>query len=145
MYKNKKIIIIAPVYNELGKIELVVQRAPFDIVDTFLVVSDGSTDGSDAVCEKAGARVLRFESRKGVGVAIREGYRIAQEENFDIAVVIAGNNKDNPQEITRLLDPICDEDFDFVMGSRYLDGGEYGGDMPFYRVLATKFVIFSQR
>ncbi len=38
----------------------------------------------------------------------------------------------------RLLDPICDEDCDFVMGSRYLPGGVAGGDMPLYRRFATR-------
>ena len=51
---------------------------------------------------------------------------------------MAGNNKDNPAEIPRLLDPICDEACDLVVGSRYLAGGGYGGDMPAYRKLATR-------
>ena len=41
-------------------------------------------------------------------------------------------------EITRLLDPICDEDYDFVMGSRFLAGGGMGGEMPLYRKFATR-------
>lgn len=76
----------------------------------------------------------------GVGTAIKRGYRVALEENFDIAVVIAGNNKDDPREVTRLLDPICSGDSEFVMGSRYLPGGSFGGDMPAYRVFATRYI-----
>ena len=76
----------------------------------------------------------------GVGTAIRDGYRLAADEGFDIVVIIAGNAKDDPREISRLLDPICDDDCDFVMGSRYLPGGAYGGDMPLYRVFATRYV-----
>lgn len=140
MYKDKKILLIAPAYNEARKIEEVAKLVPYDVVDTFLVVSDGSTDDTAEAAEAEGARVLRHATREGVGMAIRDGYRIAQEEGFDIAVVIAGNNKDDPREITRLLDPICDADYDFVMGSRYLDGGQFGGDMPTYRVFATKYV-----
>ena len=140
MYKNKKILLIAPAYNEAEKIEAVAKKVPYGVVDTFLVVSDGSTDDTAEVSEAEGARVLRHEQRMGVGTAIRNGYKIAQEEGYDIAVVIAGNNKDDPNEITRLLDPICDDDCDFVIGSRYLDGGKFGGDMPLYRVIATKYV-----
>lgn len=140
MYKGKKIILIAPAYNEARKIEEVAKKVPYDIVDTFLVVSDGSDDGTDDAAKAEGARVFRHDKRMGVGIAIRNGYRIAQEEGFDIAVVIAGNAKDDPREITRLLDPICDDECDFVMGSRYLDGGQFGGDMPVYRVFATKYV-----
>ena len=51
---------------------------------------------------------------------------------------MAGNNKDNPAEISRLLGPICDGACDLVVGSRYLAGGRYGGDMPVYRKVATR-------
>jgi dolichol-phosphate mannosyltransferase len=142
MYKDKKIILIAPAYNEDRKIGEVVRRAPRDIIDKVLVVDDGSSDDTASVAENLGATVVSLGAVRGVGYAIREGYRVAVNEGFDIAVVIAGNNKDAPEEITRLLDPICDDDFEFVMGSRYLEGGGYGGDMPFYRKLATRLHPF---
>lgn len=140
MYKGRKIVLIAPAYNEETKIEQVAKKVPYQIVDKFVVVSDGSTDRTAEVSEAYGAHVIRHPRRMGAGASIRDGYRLAESENFDIAVVIAGNDKDDPREISRLLDPICDSDVDFVIGSRYLDGGRYGGDMPYYRVLATKYV-----
>lgn len=140
MYKGRRIILIAPAYNEEKKIEEVAKRVPYGVVDKFVVVSDGSTDRTAEVSAANGAHVIRHEEKLGAGASIRDGYRVAQEEKFDIAVVIAGNNKDDPQEITRLLNPICDDDYDFVMGSRYLPGGTYGGDMPLYRIFATKYV-----
>jgi dolichol-phosphate mannosyltransferase len=73
-----------------------------------------------------------------VGAAIRLGYETAVRESFDIAVVIAGNGKDDPRQIARLLDPICDNDCDFVMGSRFLEPDAEFGDMPFYRKVATR-------
>jgi dolichol-phosphate mannosyltransferase len=38
-----------------------------------------------------------------------------------------------------LVKPIVEEGFDFVQGSRYLPGGDFG-NMPFYRQIATRFV-----
>lgn len=138
MYKGCRIILIAPAYNEETKIGEVVQRVPRDIVDSMLVVDDGSTDHTAEVARDAGARVESLGAVLGVGAAIRRGYEIARAEEFDIAVVIAGNNKDAPEELARLLDPICDEDCDLVMGSRYLPGAVAGGDMPLYRRFATR-------
>jgi dolichol-phosphate mannosyltransferase len=138
MYKSRKILLIAPAFNEEARIGEVIRRTPRDIVDALLVVDDGSTDRTAAVARGLGAEVISLDRVYGVGYAIRCGFKEARARGIDIVVVIAGNNKDAPEEITRLLDPICDEDYDFVMGSRYLAGGGYGGDMPLYRKFATR-------
>jgi len=142
MYKSRRVLLIAPAFNEEAKIGEVVRRTPRDIVDTILVVDDCSTDRTADVARALGAEVLVNDRRWGVGYTIRRGYRLAQANGFDIVVVIAGNNKDSPEEIARLLDPICDGKCDFVMGSRYLPGGVAGGDMPLYRKFATRLHPF---
>jgi len=138
MYKSRKILLIAPAFNEEAKIGEVVRRTPRDIVDVMLVIDDGSTDGTPDAARRHGAEVISLDRVYGVGYAIRRGFDEARRRGCDIVVVIAGNNKDAPEEIARLLDPICDADYDFVIGSRFLAGGRYGGDMPLYRKLATR-------
>jgi dolichol-phosphate mannosyltransferase len=133
------VIAIVPAFNEETKIGLVVQRTDRALVDSLLVVDDGSTDATANVARSKGAEVLSLGRVMGVGAAIRAGLQVAQREGFDVAVIMAGNNKDDPSEIPRLLDPICDDQADFVIGSRYLAGGRTGGDMPAYRKLATRF------
>lgn len=139
VYRDRKVIAIVPALNEETKIELVVQRTDRALVDKLLVVDDGSTDATADVARSKGAEVLSLGRVMGVGAAIRAGLQVAQREDFDVAVITAGNNKDDPSEIPRLLDPICDDQADFVIGSRYLAGGRTGGDMPAYRKLATRF------
>jgi len=138
LYKGKKIIALIPACDEETKIGRVVARIDHSLVDQVLVIDDGSTDSTAAVAKEQGAEVLCIGSRGGVGAALRKGFARARAGGFDIAVIMAGNNKDDPSEIPRLLNPICDEDCDFVIGSRYLHGGRSGGDMPFYRRLATR-------
>ena len=138
MYKDRTVLLIVPAWNEGQKIGYVVERTPKDIVDKIVVIDDGSTDDTARIAGKAGAEVISLGSVRGVGFAIREGIRLAKKEGFDIVVIIAGNNKDDPAELPRLLDPICSGEYDFVMGSRYLSGGGIGGDMPFYRKIATR-------
>ncbi len=138
LYEGYRIIAIVPAFNEELKIGRVVQRCDRELVDTVLVVDDGSTDETARVAASQGAEVLSLERVGGVGKALREGFRYAREHDFDIVVILAGNDKDDPAEIPALLAPLAHDDVDFVIGSRYLAGGAYGGDMPRYRKLATR-------
>jgi dolichol-phosphate mannosyltransferase len=135
-------MLIAPAFDEEGKIGEVVRRVPRDIVDAVVVVDDGSADRTAEMARRQGAEVISLGRVRGVGCAIRRGFEEARRRGIDIAVVIAGNNKDSPEEIARLLDPICAAGCDFVIGSRFLSGGRYGGDMPRYRKVATRLHPF---
>jgi len=138
VYKNQRIIAVIPAHNEQAKIGRVVGGIDPEFVDTVLVVDDGSSDETASIARQHGASVLSTGQMTGVGAALRAGLERGRDTKHDIAVILAGNNKDDPAEIPRLLDPICDTGDDFVMGSRYLKGGWCGGDMPLYRRLATR-------
>src|SRR5437773_2016420 len=81
----------------------------------------------------------------GVGAALRAGYRYGVAHGYDVVVVMAGNDKDSPEEIPLLLDPIAEDRADFVQGSRFLKRDAAFGPMPVYRQIATRLhpLIFS--
>jgi dolichol-phosphate mannosyltransferase len=126
-------------HNEAAKIGRVLDRFPAGLVDRIVVVDDASTDDTPMVAAAKGAVVLTHETRSGAGAAIRTAINYGLAEHFDVVVILAGNDKDRPPEIERLLAAIDDEACDFVQGSRYLPGGDYG-NMPFYRQIATRIV-----
>ena len=126
-------------HNEASKIGRVIERFPPGLVDRIVVVDDASTDETRAVAARKGAVVLTHTRRSGAGAAIRTAIKYATAEGFDVLVVLAGNDKDRPAEIARLLAPMAEAGYDFVQGSRYLEGGDFG-NMPFYRQLATRYV-----
>jgi dolichol-phosphate mannosyltransferase len=138
VYRGLSVIAMAPVLDEEVKIGEVVRRVPKGLVDETLVIDDGSTDRSADVARGLGATVLPMGRTIGVGAALRAGYRYAVEKNYDVAVVMAGNNKDSPEEIPLLVDPIADDHADFVQGSRFLKRAANFGDMPVYRRVATR-------
>ncbi len=123
MYRGLSVIAVAPVFNEAAKIGKVVARMPREIVDEVLVVDDGSTDDSAEVARSSGAQVISMGATPGVGAALRTGYEYAVQGGYDVTVTVAGNNKDSPEEIPLLLDPIAEDRADFVQGSRFLKRG----------------------
>lgn len=137
--------VLVPMLDEDVKIQRVVERVQAAGVEDILVVDDGSRDGSSAALEELGVRVLRHPRTRGVGRALATGLADLQERGFDVVVIMAGNDKDDPREIPRLLAPIADDRADFVQGSRWMEGGGVGGDMPGYRHWATRVhpLIFS--
>lgn len=140
-------VAIVPVFREVGKIGRVIQRFDSDSVDQVCLVVDDPTPlilGEISAAErdvKVPIAVIQNPSRCGVGHAIREGYEYALSQGFDIIVVMAGNGKDDPHEISRLTRPIREEGFDYVQGSRFLPGGR-GEKTPFLRSVFTRLFPF---
>ena len=145
MYDGLTVIAVVPVFNEEAKIGKVVTRMPREIVDDVLVVDDGSTDDSAEVARSSGAQVIAMGATLGVGAALQMGYDHAIRHGYDVTVTVAGNNKDSPEEIPLLLDPIAEGRADFVQGSRFLKRDASFGAMPAYRQIATRLhpLLFS--
>jgi dolichol-phosphate mannosyltransferase len=145
MYRGLAVAAVVPAFNEEAKLGDVLRRIPRDVVDETVVVDDGSTDRSADVARGYGATLISLPRTIGVGAALRAGYDHALKKGYDVTVVMAGNNKDFPEEIPPLLDPIADGRADFVQGSRYLVPSADFGAMPLYRRLATRLhpMIFS--
>jgi len=124
-----KIKVIIPAYNEADSIANVINDIP-KIVDEVIVVSNNSNDDTEDNAENAGATVLT-ESRKGYGWACLKGMEyIAQKEVPDIIVFLDGDYSDYPEELTKIVQPIIEENIDFVVGARVKELRETGSMTP---------------
>ena len=112
------ITVIIPAYNEEQSIGKVVQEIPA-IVSEVIVVSNNSTDDTAEVAKKAGATVL-FETKKGYGYACLKGmeYIETKSEKPEIIVFLDGDYSDFPEELTKIVAPIIEQNYDFVVGAR---------------------------
>ncbi len=120
------IIVIIPAYNEEQSIGKVVQEIPA-IVSEIIVVSNNSTDNTAEVAKKAGATVL-FETKKGYGHACLKGmkYIESKSEKPEIVVFLDGDYSDYPEELIKIVAPIIEENYDFVVGARIKKWRENG-------------------
>lgn len=143
---QRKIAII-PVYNDGDKITKVLAKFRDGIVDEICIVVDCATQKELDIIKKEVAKlgipthIIGNEKRKGIGHAIRQGIEYGINNEHDIAVVMAGNNKDDPREIPRLLNPIIKEDYDYIQGSRFLPGGTHKKN-PFFRGIFSRLFPF---
>ncbi len=138
-----KSIAIIPVYGESDTIGRVLERFDPGYVDQVCVVADKPGMMTLSAIEGASKLVrvpiwtISNPVRQGIGSAIRQGYRYALDNLFDLIVVMAGNGKDDPREIPRLTGPIVESGFDYVQGSRFLPGGRRDNN-PFLRSIFTR-------
>ena len=129
---------VIPVYGESDAIVWVLDRFPRGITDTICLVVDSPTKRLMEKVREASSRngittrVIKNATRRGVGFCILQGLEYLRGTNHTIAVVMAGNGKDDPREIGRLVEPVRNGKADYAQGSRYLEGGR-SARMPFVR------------
>ena len=84
------VVALIPAYNEAAHVGQVVSEAR-NHVDEVIVVDDGSADGTAAVAERAGAKVLRHEQNRGKGRAIATALDYFGRSGAEFAVFLDGD------------------------------------------------------
>ncbi len=141
-----KYLCIAPCWNEevrlpelLNKIKDFKYKNPK--VD-FLFFDNGSSDSSLKIIKSFEIPYIKYEKNMGPGYALIHGLKIAIEKEYYGLIHIAANGKMIPNEIGKFLDKIENENYDFVHGSRFLDGGNYDTNPKFRLILIKLATIF---
>jgi len=129
---HTSIIVIIPAFNEARAIRRVINDVP-DMVDEIVVVNNASTDETGDNARAAGATVVR-EPNQGYGYACLRGIEYARGKQPDVIVFLDGDYSDHPDEMSRLLAPILNDQADFVVGSRIRGEAEPGAMLPQARI-----------
>jgi glycosyltransferase involved in cell wall biosynthesis len=143
VYKNKKICVIVPAYNEGTQIAGVIETMP-DFVDAVVVIDDASSDDTVRVVKelqqgRADLFLIEHEKNQGCGGAVITGYAWAEEQDFDVVVRMDGDGQMNPEDLSALIDPVTAGAADFAKGNRFFSGKAYEV-MPKLRFLGTAFL-----
>lgn len=123
--KPVRLSVLVPVFNERETVRAALaavrgSRLPVEL--EIVVVDDRSTDGTREILaelEAAGEidQLVLLERNRGKGAAVREAIARATGE---LMVIQDADLEYDPQELTRLLEPILDGRADAVFGSRFL-------------------------
>ena len=124
-----------PAFNAENQINDVIKKS-LNYVDKVLVCDDGSTDNTFENAKLTGAYVLKHEKNLGKGAALKTLFTKAKELNADIIITIDADGQFLPVEMVRLIEPIQNNNFDLVIGNRFLDKKE----MPSYRKAGNKIL-----
>ena len=132
------VIVGMPLYNEEETVGSVVLQS-LSHSDDVLCVDDGSSDSSARIAQNVGATVIHHRANKGYGAALKSIFQYALEKDASALVILDSDGQHDPNDIPVLLEPILSGDADFVIGSRFVEGGS-GDDMPAYRKLGVKVI-----
>jgi glycosyltransferase involved in cell wall biosynthesis len=129
-------LVCIPAYNVSSKIGEIVSRArPY--ASEVIVCDDGSRDDTAREAQAAGATVIRHRVNKGYGSAIKTLFRTAKGKNADVMVTLDADGQHHPEQIPKLVEPILNEGFDIVIGSRFINTHDRE-KVPSYRGFGIK-------
>ena len=122
--------LIIPAFNEENSIANVINDVP-KIVDEIIVIDNNSTDETAKNAKNAGATVLK-EVKKGYGFACLKGLNYIANQTIKptIVVFLDGDYSDYPTQLTSIVQPIIEENIDFVIGARVKELREPGSMKP---------------
>lgn len=148
-----KVVVVIPTYNEAKNIGRMV-----DALDTefkkisnhqlsLLVVDDSSPDGTaEIVREKMNkypwVDLLIRKEKKGLGAAYSEAFKYAMGElKAEVVVEMDGDFQHDPKKLKDLIEEI-DNGYDYVIGSRFVEGGSIPKEWEFRRKFFSKMGNF---
>lgn len=115
-----KTLLVIPAYNEeeslRNTVESVRREAPS--VD-YIIVNDGSQDGTVRVCRENSYPFLDLPTNLGLAGAFQAGMKYAYRHHYDCAIQFDADGQHLPEYISALENAI--ESSDIAIGSRFVD------------------------
>ena len=123
---QSRVLVIIPAYNEAENIERVVD----DLIENYsqydyVIVNDGSRDGTPAICRRKGYNYIDMPINVGLTDGVQTGMMYAYAHGYEYALQFDGDGQHDPQYIEKMLDAMSD--CDICVASRFVEQKKPGG------------------
>ena len=116
-----KLLIVIPAYNEAENIIRVIEELRATVPEhDYIVINDGSADGTADICRGKGYHLLDLPVNLGLTGAFQTGVRYACENRYDAVIQIDADGQHDPRYIDRMVKRMEETDADLVIGSRFV-------------------------
>lgn len=114
-----KTLLIIPAYNEEGSLEETISSIVNVSSVDYIVVNDGSKDGTAEICRKNGYPFLDLPVNLGLAGAFQAGMKYAYRHHYDCAIQFDADGQHLPEYIPLLEQAVMENDI--AIGSRFVD------------------------
>ena len=139
MINGKRIAIVLPAYNAEKTLEATVREIP-DVVDTCILVDDGSRDNTVELAHRLGLQVFVHDRNYGYGRNQQTCYREALSADADVVLMLHPDYQYTPLLVTAMASMVAYGVYDVVLGSRIIGGTALRGGMPFYKYVGNRLL-----
>lgn len=144
MTNNKKVLLIIPAYNEAENIERVVDELENSYPQlSYVIINDGSRDGTADICKKKGYNILNLPVNLGLTGAFQTGIRYALYNGYDYAIQFDGDGQHNPEYIIPMMENAEKNNLDVVIGSRFLNAKKNASFRMFGNTLISVLIFIT--
>ncbi len=132
-----RICLLIPAYNEARTIGQVVSEAR-EIIESVVVVDDGSQDATAQIAEDSGSLVIKHSVNSGKGAALRTGFQHVLDNGYDALITMDSDGQHDVNDIPGFLKAFDERGSGIIIGSRMQDIST----MPAVRKFTNKFTSF---
>jgi glycosyltransferase involved in cell wall biosynthesis len=130
-FKELNCSVVIPTYNNQNTLSGVIDSV-LEYTDRIIVVNDGATDKTEEILERySQITVVKHESNKGKGVALRTGFKKALELGYRYVITIDSDGQHNPDELPAFLEKIESEHDSLIVGARNMEQSSVPGKSSF--------------
>ena len=136
--RSPRVFVVMPAYNAARTLKRTFDELPLNLIDTVILVDDGSRDGTVSIAHDLGLKVFVHDRNYGYGANQKTCYREALGAGADVIVMVHPDYQYDPTFVPDIVRPILKGEADIVLGSRLLGVHPVRQGMPWWKYVANR-------